>query len=209
MTKQYYGETMKNFLKDERGQLEIILGIVAVILIVAIESALVGIGIYNSLVSSNLNVDNQWSQVENQYQRRADLIPNLVEVVKGITKQEQDIYLEVTKLRSQWGEARTIEDKMQIGNEMDSAISRLLLVAENYPEIRSNENFIKMQAQVERTEDKIAVERKNYNDAIRSYNYRVLSFPSNVVAGMYGFKTRPFFEAVKETSATPKINFSN
>ena len=200
---------MKNFLKDERGQLEIILGIVCIMLVIIITSALIGIGFYNELVSSNLNVDNQWSQVENQYQRRADLIPNLVEVVKGITKQEQDIYLEVTKLRSQWGEAKTIEDKIRIGNEMDSAISRLLLVAENYPEIRSNENFINMQAQVEGTEDKVTIERKNYNNAVRSYNYRVLSFPSNVVAEMYGFKTRPFFEAVKGTSITPKINFSN
>ena len=200
---------MNKFLKDENGDIELILGVVVVMLVLSIMAVFSGIGMYNGLVISRLDVDNQWSQVENQYQLRADLIPNLVEVVKGITKQEQDIYLEVTKLRSQWGEAKTVEDKMKIGNAMDSAISRLLLVAENYPQVRSNENFIMLQTQVEKTEIGVVAERKNYNNAVRSYNYKVLSFPSNVVAEMYGFKTRLFFEASVGTSATPKINFSN
>jgi len=200
---------MNKFLKDENGDIELILGVVVVMLVLSIMAVFSGIGMYNGLVISRLDVDNQWSQVENQYQLRADLIPNLVEVVKGITKQEQDIYLEVTKLRSQWGEAKTVEDKMKIGNAMDSAISRLLLVAENYPQVRSNENFIMLQTQVEKTEIGVVAERKNYNNAVRSYNYKVLSFPSNVVAEMYGFKTRLFFEASVGTSTTPKINFSN
>ncbi len=162
---------------------------------------------YNGLVSAEEAVDAQWYQVENQYQRRADLIPNLVETVKGYAAQEEKILLEVTKYRSQWSAAATQEEKIEAAKGMDSAISRLLVVVENYPQLKSNENFLALQAQLEGTENRIAVERMRYNEKVRDYNTLLKRMPSSIVANMYGFGSKSYFEAEKGAEEAPEVKF--
>lgn len=179
------------------------IGIVAIVLIVL---ALGYVGITNSLVGAEQDVESAWAQVENQYQRRADLIPNLIETVKGYAAQEENIMLEVTKYRSQWGAAKTQDEKIAAANGMDSAISRLLLVAENYPQLKSNENFLALQSQLEGTENRIAVERMRYNEKVRSFNTKIKSIPFSWFAGAYNKKE--YFEADEGADKAPKVNFS-
>lgn len=163
---------------------------------------------YNSLVAAEESVDAQWAQVESQYQRRADLIPNLVETVKGFAAQEQEIFLEVTKYRSQWSAAATQQEKMEAARGMDSALARLLVVVENYPQLKSNENFLALQAQLEGTENRIAVERMRYNDRVRDYNTKIKRMPASYIANMYGFTPKLYFEAEKGAEAVPKVKFT-
>ncbi|KCZ71669.1 hypothetical protein ANME2D_02405 [Candidatus Methanoperedens nitroreducens] len=163
---------------------------------------------YNGIVAAQESVDGQWAQVESQYQRRADLIPNLVETVKGFAAQEKDILENVTRLRSQWSEASTQEEKMEAARGMDSALARLLVVVENYPQLRSNENFLALQSQLEGTENRVAVERMRYNDRVREYNTRIKQMPASIVASMYGFTSRSFFEADKGAEVAPKVKFT-
>ena len=162
---------------------------------------------YNSLVSADEGVDAQWYQVENQYQRRADLIPNLVETVKGYAAQEEKILLEVTKYRSQWSAAATQEEKIEAAKGMDSAISRLLVVVENYPQLKSNENFLALQAQLEGTENRIAVERMRYNEKVRDYNTRIKRMPTSIVADAYDSRSKSYFEAEKGAEEAPAVKF--
>lgn len=185
-------------------------GIFGVILIILLAIGGYFVTTYNSLVRANEEVDNKWAQVENQYQRRADLIPNLVETVKGFANQEEEIFTEVARLRSQWGEARdsgTREDQVAAAGELDSAISRLLLVVENYPELKSNQNFLELQSQLEGTENRISVERKRYNDEVRNYNQSIKVFPRNVLAGMFGFTEAAYYEAEAGAENAPEVNF--
>ncbi len=165
---------------------------------------------YNGLVAAQEGVDAQWHQVENQYQRRADLIPNLVETVKGYAAQEEKIFIEVTKYRSQWSAATTQEEKMEAAKGMDSSIYRLRAIVnvENYPQLKSNENFLALQAQLEGTENRIAVERMRYNEKVRDYNTRIRGMPSSIVASMYGFSSRSYFEAEKGSQDVPEVNFN-
>lgn len=184
--------------------------VAAVVVVIAAAIGIYLLSTYNSLVKAREDVDNKWAQVENQYQRRADLIPNLVNTVKGITKQEQDVFIEVTKLRSQWGEAKSSGDRakeVETANQMDGAISRLLLVAENYPELKSNENFLQLQAQLEGTENRISVERMRYNDQVTSYNKKIKIFPRSLIAGLFGFKEAVYFEAEEGAEKAPKVEF--
>lgn len=162
---------------------------------------------YNSLVSADEGVDAQWYQVENQYQRRADLIPNLVETVKAYAAQEEKIFTEVTKYRSQWNAATTQDEKIAAAKGMDSSLSRLLVVVENYPQLKSNENFLALQAQLEGTENRIAVERMRYNEKVRDYNTRIKRMPSSIVANMYGFGSKSYFEAEKGAEEAPAVKF--
>lgn len=164
---------------------------------------------YNSLVAAGEEADAQWYQVENQYQRRADLIPNLVETVKGYARQEERILTEVTKYRSQWAAAKTQEDKIEAAKGMDSAISRLLVVVENYPQLKSNENFLALQAQLEGTENRIAVERMRYNEKVREYNKKIKRMPTSVVANAYGFVEKPYFEAERGAEEAPEVGFGD
>lgn len=185
-------------------------GIFGVILIILLAIGGYFVTTYNSLVRANEEVDNKWAQVENQYQRRADLIPNLVETVKGFANQEEEIFTEVARLRSQWGEARdsgTREDQVAAAGELDSAISRLLLVVENYPELKSNQNFLELQSQLEGTENRISVERKRYNDEVRNYNQSIKVFPRNILAGMFGFTEAAYYEAEAGAENAPEVNF--
>ncbi len=163
---------------------------------------------YNGLVSAQEGVDAQWYQVENQYQRRADLIPNLVETVKALAAHEEKVFTDVTKYRSQWSAASTQEEKMAAAEGMDSAISNLLVVVENYPEITSAPNFLALQAQLEGTENRIAVERMRYNEKVRDYNTQLKRIPSSFVAGMSGFEPKAYFEAEKSAQDVPDVNFN-
>ncbi len=164
---------------------------------------------YNGLVSAEEGVDAQWYQVENQYQRRADLIPNLVETVKGFAAQEEKILIEVTKYRAQWNAAATQEEKIAAAKGMDSTLSKssIQVIVENYPQLKSNENFLALQAQLEGTENRIAVERMRYNEKVRDYNTQLKRMPSSIVANMYGFRSKVYFEAEKGADEAPVVTF--
>ena len=163
---------------------------------------------YNGLVAAEESVDAQWAQVESQYQRRADLIPNLIETVKGFAAQEKEIFIEVTKYRSQWSEATTQEEKIEAARGMDSALARLLVVVENYPQLKSNENFLTLQAQLEGTENRVAVERMRYNEKVRDYNTRTKKIPTVFIANMFGFDSKLYFEAEEGAEDVPDVKFS-
>jgi LemA protein len=171
---------------------------------------LMAIGTYNSLVSKQEAAKTAWSQVENQYQRRFDLIPNLVETVKGFAKQEREVLTEVTRLRSQWGEARSagnIAQAQEAAKGLDGALARLLLVVERYPELKSNQNFLRLQDQLEGTENRISVERRRYNLAVQDYNVAIRRFPTSLMASVLGFSRMELFEAEKGAATAPKVKF--
>lgn len=186
--------------------------IIGVILVILIGLGLWLGGVYNSMVVAEEDVDNAWAQVENQYQRRADLIPNLVETVRGFADQEEEIFTEVARLRSQWGEAResgTRAEQVEAAGALEGGLSRLLLVVENYPDLKSNQNFLELQAQLEGTENRVAVERKRYNDAVTEFNKLVRTFPRNLLAGFFGFGEATYFEAEEGSEQAPVVNFSD
>ncbi len=149
-----------------------------------------------------------WSQVENQLQRRYDLIPNLVETVKGYAIQEKSVFVEVTNARAKVGGAGSVPDKVAANNELTGALGRLLVVVERYPDLKSNQNFIRLQDELAGTENRISVERMRYNEAVKAYNEAVRVFPANIFAGMFNFREFPYFESPKEaTKEVPKVNF--
>ncbi|MDH4267478.1 MAG: LemA family protein [Deltaproteobacteria bacterium] len=169
-----------------------------------------GFGIYNGLVSAQEEAKTAWAQVENQYQRRADLIPNLVETVKGYAKQEKSILEEVTRLRSQWGEARqsgNINKTLAAVQGLESALARLMVVVERYPELKSNQNFIKLQDQLEGTENRISVERRRFNQSVLNYNRKIRTFPGAFFAGPFGFERISLFEAEEPAKKAPAVKF--
>jgi LemA protein len=190
----------------ESGKRNLIIVIVVILFIVfAIYSLFAGN--YNKFVKMDVAIKAAWSQVENQLQRRYDLIPNLVETVKGFAKQEKSVFVEVTNARAKVGGAGTVPDKIAANNQLSGALSRLLLVVERYPDLKSNQNFMKLQDELAGTENRIAVERMRYNEAVKVYNQAIRSFPANILAGMYGFKEAAFFEAPKEAKAAPQVKF--
>lgn len=163
---------------------------------------------YDQAVAKDEEVKSAWAQVENQLQRRNDLIPNLVNTVKGFATQEKSVFTEVTKLRSQWSQAGTIESKIDNANQMSGALSRLLLVSENYPELKSNENFLTLQAQLEGTENRIAVERMRYNRSVKDLNRFQRLFFGRFFAAQAGVdKPAPYFEAEQGASGVPDVQF--
>ena len=166
------------------------------------------ISVKNTLVQKNESVKAAWSQVDIVLQRRADLIPNLVETVKGITKQEQTVFGEIAQARSQLLSAGTPSDKIAANQRLDGALGRLLALAENYPQLRSSENFLRLQDELAGTENRISVERKRYNDTLRDYNTYVQQFPASLFAASAGFKANnAYFEAAEGSRAVPKVNF--
>ncbi|MFP4118720.1 MAG: LemA family protein [Candidatus Woesearchaeota archaeon] len=179
---------------------------VLIILAVVLVLGLIFGGIFNSLVSKDEAVNRAWADVEAQYQRRADLIPNLVSTVKGFASQEKEVLTEVTEARTSWQNADSEQEQISAANEMDGALSRLLVTVEAYPELKSNENFLALQDQLEGTENRISVARQRYNEAVRSYNTKVRSFPTNILAGMYGFETREMFEADQGADDAPDVD---
>jgi LemA protein len=187
------------------------LGVVAVVIILIL---LIGFGMYfsvkNTLVQKNEAVKSTWSQVDVVLQRRADLIPNLVETVKGIAKQEQTVFGEIAQARSQLLSATAPQDKIAANQRLDGALGRLLALAENYPQLRSNENFLRLQDELAGTENRIAVERKRYNDTLQDYNTYVQQFPASLFASSMGFKpNNAYFAATEGSRAVPKVDFGN
>jgi len=164
----------------------------------------------NSLVSKNEAVKAAWSQVDIVLQRRADLIPNLVETVKGYAQQEQTVFGDIAKARSALLSAGTPQEKIAANGQLDGALGRLLLVVENYPQLKSNENFLRLQDELAGTENRIAVERKRYNDTLQDYNTYVQQFPQSLFAGWAGFKPNDaYFTAAEGARQVPKVNFSS
>ena len=183
--------------------------LIAVIVILVLAGTIYSFfkGTYNQFVTLDEAVKSSWAQVENQLQRRYDLIPNLVETVKGYAKQEQNVLVEVTNARARVGGAATVPDKITANNELSGALSRLLVVVERYPELKSNQNFLRLQDELAGTENRIAVERRRYNEAVQTYNVAIRSFPANLLAGTFGFGKAAFFEAPATAKATPQVKF--
>jgi LemA protein len=162
---------------------------------------------YNNFVGQEEAIKAQWAQVENQLQRRNDLIPNLVESVKGIMQQEQDVFGRIADSRAKLAGATTPEQQMQAANEQSAALARLLVVMENYPQLRSNESVARLMDELSGTENRIAVERMRYNERVQAYNTLRRSFPSNITGGLFGFKEHALFDAPKEAESVPRVNF--
>lgn len=189
--------------------------IITVILVIAI-AVVYSISSHNSLVSQEESVSTAWSNVENQYQRRADLIPNLVNTVKGYAAHEKETLDAVVSARSKATQAQiSIDDltpeKLQAyqraQGEIGAALGRLLAITENYPDLKANENFQALQAQLEGTENRISVERRKFNETAKAYNTNIRRFPKNIIAGLFGFEKRPYFEASEGTETAPEVKF--
>jgi LemA protein len=194
-------------------------GLLLILLFVAFVIGLFFWGTYNRLVTLDQDVNKKWGDVQTVYQRRADLIPNLVNTVQGAANFEKSTLTEVTNARASVGrvqldpnkaptDAAQLQQFQAAQGELSSALSRLLVVAERYPELRATRNFQELQAQLEGTENRIAVERNNFNGAVQSYNTAVRSFPTNLMAGMFGFPPRPFFNAQPGAEKAPTVNFN-
>ena len=162
---------------------------------------------YNRFVSQEESIKAQWAQVENQLQRRNDLIPNLVETVKGIAQQEKDVFGQIAESRAKLAGAKTPEETITAANQQSAALARLLVVVENYPQLRSSESFNRLMDELSGTENRIAVERMRYNERVQEYNTSRRQFPSNVTAGLFGFKEHPLFNAPPEAERVPKVDF--
>jgi LemA protein len=186
------------------------------VLIVVVVLALIGlalfgqyVGVRNTLVTKNEAVKAAWSQVDIVLQRRADLIPNLVETVKGYAQQEQTVFGDIAKARAALLSAGNPTDKIAANQQLDGALGRLLLIVENYPQLKSNENFLRLQDELAGTENRIAVERKRYNDTLQDYNTYIQKFPTNIYAGWAGFKpNEAYFAATEASRQVPKVNFA-
>jgi LemA protein len=184
----------------------IVVAVVAVLAIILIGSL---VGGYNNLVQLDTQVDNSWAQVENQLQRRNDLVPNLVETVKGITQQEQEVFGAIADARARMAGATTQSETMGASRAMDGALGRLFVVVENYPQLRSSENFMRLQDELAGTENRIATERRRYNESVRSINATIRSFPVMLYAGAMGFEQKEFFEAAEGAEQVPEVNFTD
>ena len=165
------------------------------------------IGIYNSLIRLNEQVSNKWAQVETQYQRRMDSIPNLVSTVKGAAGFEQKTLEDITNARSQWQAAINPEQKVVAANNVESALARLLVVVENYPQLKATQNYLALQDELANTENKVAVERGRYNDAVRDFNARIKTFPSNIVARNLGYTDKTYFQSKTGAENAPEVKF--
>jgi LemA protein len=192
----------------------IVLGLVAV---VVIGGLLWGVGVNNDLVRSEQEVNEKWAQVQSVYQRRADLIPNLVETVKGFAAQERTVLEEVTRARASvagikvtpevLNDPQALQKFQQAQSELGGALSRLLVVVERYPDLKSNQNFLALQSQLEGTENRIAVERRRFNEAVRAYNTRVKVVPGSLVASLRGFREKAYFDAAPGSETPPRVKF--
>jgi len=189
-----------------KGTRNAVIGIIAFIVVFLLIFSYVK-GTYNTFVTLDESVKASWAQVENQLQRRFDLIPNLVETVKGFARQEKEVFIGVTEARSKVAGAGNIPEKIKANNELTGALSRLLLVVERYPDIKSNQNFIRLQDELAGTENRIAVERRRYNEMVKTYNVRIRTFPANIFAGVFGFGKATFFEVPDTAKTAPKVTF--
>ena len=177
--------------------------IIIAVLIIAI------IAIYNGLVSAKLKVDNAWSQIDVQLQRRFDLIPNFVETVKGYMQHESDTFQKITELRTSWANTSSVGEKAKLDNELSSALKTIMAVSENYPDLKASANFTQLSEELRNTENKISFSRQFYNDSVTMYNTKLEVFPSNIIANMFNFKSRELFEAENEEARKNiKVDFS-
>ena len=194
--------------------------LIVALVVIAVVVVAVGawaVGVYNGLVGLEQGVNEKWAQVQNVYQRRADLIPNLVETVKGFAAQERNVLTEVTEARARatgvqltpeaLNDPKALERFQAAQGQLTGALSRLLVVVERYPELKSNQNFLSLQSQLEGTENRIAVERRRFNEAVRDYNTRLSLFPGTIVARLAGFRPKAFFEAAPDAATPPKVKF--
>jgi LemA protein len=177
------------------------------IIVLALFGAIYLFTTYNSLVSSNEFVDGQWAQVETQYQRRFDLIPNIVQTVKGFAKQEQSVFADIAEARTRYSGATSVADRVRTANQVESALSRLMVVVENYPDLKSSQLFTQLNVELEGTENRISVERKRFNDAIKEYNLQIKRVPSSWVASYFGFEEREYFESAEGSEVVPPVQF--
>ena len=192
----------------------VVIGIIAIVLVGGL---IWGVGVNNQLVQAEQGVNEKWAQVQNVYQRRADLIPNLVETVKGFAAQERTVLEEVIKARASATQIKVTPEMVndpaalqkfqQAQAELGGALSRLLVTVERYPELKSNQNFLSLQSQLEGTENRIAVERRRYNEAVRDYNTRLRIVPASLVASLRGFREKAYFEATPGSETPPKVKF--
>lgn len=161
---------------------------------------------YNRLISANEAISNQWAQVETQYQRRFDLIPNLVESVKGVMAQEEKIFGDLAEARSSYANASDSNQKAEAATQVEGSLSKLIAIMENYPELKSSENVQTLMAQLEGTENRISVERKRYNDEVKNFNVTIKRFPTNIIANQLGYSVKNYFEAEAGTEVAPKVD---
>jgi len=195
-----------------------LLGCLGALVVVGLLLFFWGQSTYNGIVALQQDVTAKWGQVQNVYQRRADLVPNLVATVKGYATHEREVFEAVTESRSKVGSIRVTQDMVNNPAEMakfqqaqdglGSALSRLLLVVENYPELKANQNFLELQSQLEGTENRITVERKRFNESAQAYNTRIKQFPANMLAGFFGFKEKAYFEAAPGSEKAPVVDFT-
>lgn len=185
-------------------------GLIILVAVIALFVILGGslIGSYNNLVTANENVQGKWSQVENQMQRRLDLIPNLVETVKGYATHEEGIFTDIAEARSKLAGAKSIDDKVAADSELTGALSRLLVVVENYPDLKANQNFIALQDELAGTENRLAIARKDYNETVQDYNAAIKRFPTNLMAGMFNFETYAYYQADDAAAKAPVVKFN-
>jgi LemA protein len=179
----------------------------AFVALVVVEAVMLSGCSYNRFVGQEEAIKTQWAQVENQLQRRNDLIPNLVETVKGVAQQEKDVFGQIAESRSKLAGARSPEETMEAANQQSAALSRLLVIVENYPQLRSNESFNRLMDELSGTENRLAVERMRYNERVQEYNTARRQFPANVTAGIFGFKEYPLFKAPPEAQRVPTVSF--
>lgn len=178
----------------------IVVGILALLVVL-------GVGSYNSLVTKDVAVNSAFAQIDNVLQRRADLIPNLVSTVKGYAAHEQQVFDNLAQARAQYAGARNPSQKIAAAGQMESALARLMVVVENYPTLKANENFARLMDELSGTENRISVERKRYNDSVQDFNTSVLRFPQNIIARLMGFESKKFFEAPEANRVAPKVEF--
>lgn len=188
----------------KRTKLLVILGVIALVVIILVSSIS---GTYNSLVTLETNLESKQAAISTQLQRRSDLIPNLVSTVKGYAAHEEEVYTAIADARSKLAGADTVEEMSEADASLSGALSRLLVVVENYPELKANENFIALQDQLEGTENRIAVARNDYNEAANEYNAKIRRFPTNIFAGMFGFEKADYFEAEEGAEKVPEVSF--
>lgn len=187
-----------------KNSLFIVIGVIVLVILLIVGSA---VGKYNSIVSSEEKVTASLSDIDTQLQRRADLIPNLVNTVKGYMKHEEKVIESVTDAREKLNSASSLEDKEKANKELSNAINQLYVIVENYPDLKANTNFIALQDEIAGSENRVAVARKNYNDAVNTYNSMIKRFPDNIIASMFGFEKKEYYEADEESKDVPNVSF--
>ena len=181
---------------------------IIIILAIIVVLVLWVVGKYNFFVKQNEATTSQWAQVENQLQRRFDLIPNVINTVKGITKQEKDVFGALAEARTRYAGSTSVDEKAKYASQVESSLGRLLVIAENYPQLKSSESFRDLTVTLEVTENRISVERMNYNNLVKNLNANIKTFPSSIIASIFGVKEHSYFEVKDEAKEVPKVDFT-